>query len=63
MDLEVVGSSPTSHPKETKSRLLESAFFVLRALVIGEEFASKWGLFFDGANIQKMSNRQIFRIW
>jgi hypothetical protein len=27
--------------------------------VIGEEFASKWGLFFDGTNIQKMRNRQI----
>ena len=47
MDLEVVGSSPTSHPKETKKQ------------VIGEEFASKWGLFFDGTNIQKMRNRQI----
>ena len=59
MDLEVVGSSPTSHPKATNKQTFRVCFFVLRALVIREEFASKWGLFFDGTNIQKMRNRQI----
>ena len=54
------GFEPHLPPERNKkSRLLEFAFFVLRALVISAEFASKWGLFFDGTNIQKMRNRQI----